>query len=130
MERYKEADDTNCQLANIFNMATVDAKVLFMIAMLNEMHIGEPGMGLMKMLVEARPKYDVGIVALRTLMKKNKVALENNTDSHCELVEMFNSDVTDAEFKARLKECREKAPKAVSLLIRIIKKQEFNEQAE
>lgn len=130
MERYKEADDTNCQLANIFDMATVDAKVLFMIAMLNEMHIGEPGMGLMKLLIEARPKYDVGIVALRTLMKKNNVALENNSDNHCELVEMFNSDVTDEEFMTRLKECREKAPKAVSLLIRIIKKQDFNEQSE
>lgn len=127
LERFKEADETNCQLANIFDMATMDAKVLFMIAMLNEMHMGEPGMSLMKMLIEARPKYDVGIVALRNLMKKNGVALEAISESHCELAEMFNSDVDDEDFMARLKECRAKAPKAVSLLIRTIKKQEFNE---
>lgn len=34
LERYTEADETNCQLANVFEMATPDAKVLFMIAML------------------------------------------------------------------------------------------------
>lgn len=28
LERYTEADDTNCQLANVFEMATPDAKVL------------------------------------------------------------------------------------------------------
>jgi hypothetical protein len=44
LERYTEADETNCQLANVFEMATPDAKVLFMIAMLNEMHIGDPGL--------------------------------------------------------------------------------------
>ena len=69
LERYTEADETNCQLANVFEMATPDAKVLFMIAMLNEMHIGDPGLDLMRKLVEARPKYDLGILALRTLMQ-------------------------------------------------------------
>lgn len=128
MERYKEADETNCQLANTFDMATLDAKVLFMIAMLNEMHIGEPGMSYMKMLIEARPKYDGGIVALRTLMKKNGVELENNSEGDCELVAMFNSDIDDEEFKARLKECRKKAPKVVARLIRVIRKQKFNEE--
>ena len=128
LERYTEADETNCQLANVFEMATPDAKVLFMIAMLNEMHIGDPGLDLMRKLVEARPKYDLGILALRTLMQRHDLQLDKLSDNNCELVDLFNSDATEEEFLAQLKECRKKAPKAIAYLIRRIKKQEFNEE--
>lgn len=121
-------DETNCQLANVFEMATPDAKVLFMIAMLNEMHIGDPGLDLMRKLVEARPKYDLGILALRTLMQCHNLKLDKQSDNNCELVDLFNSDATEEEFLAQLKVCREKAPKAIAYLIRRIKKQEFNEE--
>ncbi|MCQ2216350.1 MAG: AAA family ATPase [Bacteroidales bacterium] len=130
LERYAEADEVNCQLANVFEMATPDAKVLFMIAMLNEMYIGDPGLDLMRKLVEARPKYDLGILALRTLMQYRNQKLDKQSDNNCELVDLFNSDATEEEFLAQLKECREKSPKAVSYLIRRIKKQEFAEQSE
>lgn len=130
LERYKEADEVNCQLVDVFEVATPDAKVLYMIAMLNEMHIGDPGMSMMQMLVETRPKYNFGIVALRKLMKKNGVPLAMSSDENCELVEMFNSEITDEEFMVLLKESRQKAPKAVSFLIRAIKKQQFNERME
>lgn len=128
LERYTEADDTNCQLANVFEMATPDAKVLFMIAILNEMHIGDPGLDLMRKLVEARPKYDLGILALRTLMQRHGLQLDKLSDNNCELVDLFNSDATEEEFLAELKVCREKAPKAITYLIRRIKKQVFNEE--
>lgn len=128
LERYAEADETNCQLANVFDMATPDAKVLFMIAMLNEMYIGDPGLDLMRKLVEARPKYDRGILALRFLMQCHNLKLDKQTDNNCELVDLFNSDVTEEEFSAKLKACRENAPKAVVYLIRRIKKQEFDEK--
>ena len=128
LERYTEADETNCQLANVFEMATPDAKVLFMIAMLNELHIGDPGLDLMRKLVEARPKYDLGILALRTLMQSHGLHLDKQSDNNCELVDLFNSDATEEEFLAQLKVCREKAPKAIAYLIRRIKKQEFNEE--
>lgn len=127
LERYREADEVNCQLANAFEMATPDAKVLFMIAMLNEKYIGEPGLDLMRKLVEARPKYDRGILALRFLMKCHNVKLEKQSDNNCELVDLFNSDVADEDFLVKLKICREKAPKAISYLIGRIKKQEFDE---
>ena len=94
-------------------MATPDAKVLFMIAMLNEMHIGDPGLDLMRKLVEARPKYDLGIAALRTLMQCHNLKLDNQSDNNCELVESFNSDATGEEFLAQLKVCRER-PKAIA----------------
>lgn len=128
LERYTEADETNCQLANVFEMATPDAKVLFMIAMLNELHIGDPGLDLMRKLVEARPKYDLGILALRTLMQKHGLQLDMLSDKNCELVDLFNSDATEEEFLAQMKLCREKATKAIAYLIRRIKKQEFNEE--
>lgn len=128
LERYKEADETNCQLANVFEMATPDAKVLFMIAMLNEMHIGDPGLDLMRKLVEARPKYDLGILALRTLMQCHNLKLDKQSGNNCELVDLFNSDATEEEFLAQLKVCREKAQKSIAYLIRRIKKQEFNEE--
>ena len=37
-------------------MAIPDAKVLYMIAILNETHIGEPGLDYMRKLIEAKPK--------------------------------------------------------------------------
>ena len=127
LERYAEADETNCQLANMFEMATPDAKVLFMIAMLNEMHIGDPGLDLMRKIVETRPKYDLGILAWRTLMQSHGLQLDKLSD-YCKLVDLFNSDATEEEFITQLKVCREKAPKAIAYLIRRIKKQEFNEE--
>lgn len=99
-----------------------------MIAMLNEMHIGDPGLDLMRKLVEARPKYDLDILALRTLMQSHGLQLNKLSDNNCELVNLFNSDATEEEFLAQLKECSEKASKAVAYLIRRIKKQEFNEE--
>lgn len=128
LERYRDADETNCQLANVFEMATPDAKVLFMIAMLNEMHIGDPGLDLMRKLVEVRPKYDLGILALRTLMQRHGLKLDKLSDNNCELVDLFNSDATEEEFLKHLKVCRNNAPKAVEYLIRRIKKHIFEEE--
>lgn len=79
----------------------------------------------MKKLVEIRPKYDRGIHAMRLLMKRRNLLLECLNDS--ELVQAYNSDMNAEEFDALLKECRDKAPKAVSYLIRCIKRQEFKE---
>lgn len=126
LERYKEADDVNVQMGDVFDMATPDSKVLFMIAMLNELHIGDPGLNLMQKFVEAKPKYDKGIHAMRFLMKRKGLMLGSPKES--ELIEAFNSDMPEDEFDAYLKECREKAPKSVSYLIQRIKNQEFNEE--
>lgn len=123
--RYNEADEVNVLMGDVFDMATPDAKVLYNIAMLNEMHIGEPGLDLMRKLVEAKPKYDRGIHALRMLMKRKSIMLDSTRES--ELIEAFNSDMTEEEFDNLLKYTRKKAPKSVSYLIMRIKKQEFDE---
>ncbi|MEE0689713.1 MAG: AAA family ATPase, partial [Bacteroidaceae bacterium] len=112
--RYKEADEVNVLIGDTFDMATPDAKVLYMIAMLNEMHIGDPGLELMGRLVEAKPKYDKGIHAMRMLMRRHSIMLDSPQES--ELVDAFNSDMDEKAFDALLKECRNKAPKAVSYL--------------
>ena len=126
LKRYQEADEVNVQIGDIFDMSTPDAKVLYQIAMLNELHIGDPGLNLMQKLVEAKPKYDKGIHAMRMLMKHKGLMLDSTKES--ELIEAYNSGMTEEEFDALLKEYRTKAPKSVSYLIQRIKKQEFNEE--
>ncbi|MCQ2280027.1 MAG: DEAD/DEAH box helicase [Bacteroidales bacterium] len=126
LERYTEADEVNVVMGDVFNMSTPDAKVLYMIAILNELHIGDPSLDLMRKLVEARPKYDKGILAMRMMMKRHNLKLDSPQES--ELITAFNSEMSEIEFSSKLKQFREKAPKAVSYLIQRIKKQEFCEE--
>lgn len=126
--RYGEADEVNVQMDDFFDMATPDAKVLFSVAMLNELHVGDPGLDLMRKLVEARPKYDRGIHAMRMLMKRHSIMLDSPSES--ELVEAFNSEMPEQDFDALLKEYRSNMPRAVGHLVMRIKKQEFDEKQE
>ena len=48
------------------------------------------------------------------------------SDVQRELVDDFNGDMSDEVFTQKLKTAREKAPKAVEHLLRLIKKQEFS----
>lgn len=128
LERYEEADAVNVLMGDVFDMSTPDTKVLYMIGMLNELHIGDPGLNLMQHLIKARPKYDKGILSLRYLMKRKGLVLVKTTDEPRELVDDFNSDITDDEFAQKLRTAREKAPKAVEYLLRLIKKQVFTDE--
>jgi len=128
LERYEEADAVNVLMGDVFDMSTPDCKVLYMIAMLNEMHIGDPGLNLMQELIKARPKYDKGILSLRLLMKRKGLFLMKTSDDLRELVDDFNSDIDNEEFAQKLTTAREKAPKAVEYLLRLINKQVFTEE--
>ena len=128
LERYEEADAVNVLMGDVFDMSTPDAKVLYSIAMLNELHIGDPGLNLMQELIKARPKYNKGILSLRYLMKRKNLVLAKTSDNPRELVDDFNSDMPDDEFSQKLKTAREKAPKAVEYLLRLIRKQVFTEE--
>lgn len=125
MEQYHEADAVNVLMGDVFDMSTPDAKVLYSIAMLNELHIGDPGLNLMRELIKAKPKYDKGILSLRQLMKRKGLVLVKKNDEPRELVDDFNSDISEQEFAQKLRTAREKAPKAVDYLLRLIKKQEL-----
>ena len=126
LERYQEADAVNVLMGDVFDMSTPDAKVLYMIAMLNELHIGDNGLILMQELIKAKPKYDKGILSLRYLMKRKGLVLVKTSDVQRELVDDFNGDMSDEVFAQKLKTAREKAPKALEYLLRLIKKQEFS----
>lgn len=128
LERYQEADAVNVLMGDVFDMSTPDVKVLYMIAMLNELHIGDPGLNLMQELLKARPKYDKGILSFRYLMKRKGLPLVKASDDPRELVDDFNSDITEEEFAQRLRTAREKAPKAVEYLLRLIRKQVFTDE--
>ena len=128
LERFQDADTINSIMGDSFDMSTPDAKVLYMVAMLNETHIGEPGLNLMQELIKAKPKYDKGILALRYLMKRKGLHLIKTSDEPHELVDDFNSDVTNEEYAEKLVEARAKAPKAIEHLLRLIKRQKFEEE--
>lgn len=128
LERYEEADAVNVLMGDVFDMSTPDTKVLYMIAMLNELYIGDNGLNLMQELIKAKPKYNKGILSLRNLMKRKGLLLVKTSDEPRELVDDFNSDITDEEFAQKLVTAREKAPKAVEYLLRLIRKQVFTEE--
>ena len=125
LERYQEADAVNVLMGDVFDMSTPDCKVLYSIAMLNELHVGDPGLNLMQQLIAARPKYDKAILSLRELMKRKGIVLVKTSNEPRELVDDFNSDMPEEEFAQKLQMAREKAPKAVEYLRRTIRRQEF-----
>ena len=125
MEQYQEADAVNVLMGDVFDMATPDVKVLYSIAMLNELHIGDPGLNLMQQLITVRPKYNKAILSLRHLMKRKGLTLVKKSNEARELVDDFNSNIAEDEFLQKLLTARKKAPKAVEYLLRLIKKQEF-----
>lgn len=127
LEKYAEADEVNGLLANSFDMATPDTKVLYMVAVINELHTGDPGLHLMQKLIGFRPKYNWGILTLRNLMQRKELTLNKQSEDNCELVDLFNSDATEWEFMEHLRTCRKKAPKSVAYLLRRIKSQDFEE---
>ena len=128
LERYEEADAVNVLMGDVFDMSTPDTKVLYMIAMLNELHIGDNGLNLMQELIKARPKYNKGILSLRYLMKRKGLSLMKTSDDSRELVDDFNSDISEEEFAQKLVTAREKAPNAVEYLLRLIKNQVFTDE--
>lgn len=121
--RYKEADQVNAQLAERFNAETPDIKIMYIIAMLNEMCLGEPGLNLMEHLVDLRPQYDNGIHTMRMLMKRRGITLESSKES--QLVQAFNSDLSKEEFDSLLKGYRKASSTEVNYLVQCIKKQDY-----
>lgn len=120
LEHYKEADEVNSKLAETFEIATPDAKTLFMVAMVNELHTSDPGLLMMQKLIEIRPKYNKGILVFRSLLRRKGLKLSESSDTPCELVFDFNSEMDEGEFMQRLVQCRKESPKSFGLLIKRI----------
>lgn len=123
--RFGEADEVNVLLGGDFDMTIPDAKVLYSIAMLNVTQIGDPGLRLMQKLVNAKSNYNQGILALRELMKLKGVILESPVSN--DLIDCFNSDLSQVDFSCMLTKSREQNPKSVRPLLQIIKLTKFEE---
>lgn len=117
LERYREADMVNGSITESFNMSTPDAKTMFMVAVVNELYIGDPGINVMKILVEFRPEYMNAIVTLRDLMQRKGMKLPKTSDAH-QLVADFNSDISSDEFREKLLACQDDEK---SILLKSIK---------
>lgn len=123
--RYEEADAMNALMADRVDLTTPDAKVLYAMAMLNERHIGDPALPIIQQLVDAKPKYLKGVVAMRSIMLSHDYKLEPSEDN--DIVDLFNSDLDDEAFANQLVKAKEKSAKAYSLLIRKLRKFDFSE---
>lgn len=123
--RYDEADAVNTILGNDLDLAIPDAKSLFMIAVVNELHTQDPGLLLMQKLLRAKPKYDHGIVKLRNLMKLKCVPLLMPSGERCDIEIAFNSDLSDEDFSSMLAKARKVVPKSVQALLRDIRRMDF-----
>lgn len=128
LDRLSEADEVNVALTEFFDMSTPDAKILYEIAMLND-RIGDPSLDYMKRLVDIRPKYDRGILAMRGMLKKAGILVEGDVDKKNELLDSFNSDQPDEEFAVLLKKARKEAPKSITDLVGRIRKMDFASNA-
>lgn len=121
--RFEDADAMNALMAEQVRLDTLDAKVLYAMAMLNEYHIGDSSLPIIQQLVEARPKYINGVVKMRTLMQRHGYQIEANEDHDVET--MFNSDMGEDEFAAQLADARSNSAKEYSLLIRKLRRINF-----
>lgn len=126
LERYAEADAVYDQLSDKLDLSMPDVKILYAMAMLNELHTSESGLGCMSRVVDARRKYDHGILAFRKLIKRKELQIAEPS-SRNELVKAFDSDISEDEFAAQLKLCRKKNHQAVSGLVNRIDEYGKNE---
>ena len=75
------------------------------------------------MITELRPKYNKGIVTMRFLMKRNNMSLPVGEGNDCELITIFNSDISKETFEEELMKYRNSNTAAVEKLLKQIKMQ-------
>lgn len=122
LERYNEADGVNSIIGEKFEFSTPDLKILYMIAVINELYIGDPGIELLSRLVKESPNYKKAVLTLRMLMKRKGEMFEPVEEDNAELINAFDSELSDEEFAAMLEECKKDNKDAYRHLIRRIKK--------
>ncbi len=124
---FKEAHEINMQIIALSDEEVPDCKVLYSTAMLKEQHLGILGLTYLQELIDVRPKYIKAIISLRTLMKQKGISLVKVSDKPQELVDDFNSDMSDEDFAQKLSEVNKQAPRALAFLRHRIKRQKFEE---
>ena len=120
LEEYEEAAEINEEILSLLHKDIPDVKVLFSAAITNERYLEIDGLKLMKKLISARPSYDNGLVTIRNFMRKKNLVLPQSSIVPYEIITDFNSDISDEEFLAKLKDCRTEYPRAVKYLTRTL----------
>ena len=122
--RYSEADDVNIELAKQLD-GEFDAKIYYEVSLLNELHLGDPGLDIMQSVVKARPEYNQSIIMLRKLKMKKEISLKTNEDTANSLVDLFNSNVDDKLFVDKLEEYRKKDKGNLESFIKLLSSVRF-----
>lgn len=118
-------DEAGAAIGDVLDKPIPDAKLFYMTGMLNELHLGKQGLKLIQHLIAVRPRYNRGIITLRDMMKQKGLLLVKTFDEPRELVDDFNSEMTNEDFFQKLVISRAESPKDVEYLLRMIRRQEF-----
>lgn len=121
MERYGEAEEVNGLIGDVMEMPIPDAKLLYNIGMLNELHLEKSGLELLRKVVILRPKYNRIILAIRNVLKRKNILLANIPGENGVLVEAFNSEMPNDEFLRNLVISRKRTPKSVQRLLQMVR---------
>lgn len=122
--RFKDADTANVEMINKRDIV-LDAKALFNLSVINE-RIGDSCLEYMQTLIRTRKKYDNGIVAMRSMMKKQNVKLTVPAGEESSDIEnAFNSSMKADVFKVLLRKTRKTQPKEAARLVSHILKMDL-----
>ncbi len=97
--RHQDADVFFGQLLEDLDMNIPDLKLLYQVALHNEYQVNDPGILMIKILLENKPDYYNGVVKLREIMMFKNLKLVNKSDDQILLLEMFNSEMSNDEFE-------------------------------
>ena len=124
MERWEDADTIHGQLGQSLN-DEFDAKSYYQIAITNELHTQDSGLGIMQKLITNLPHYQKGIVMLRILMQNKKQLLNIDGNEIPDIIQCFNSEADTDTFQERLSSAFKTDRKAYNHLVKVIKNQTF-----
>ncbi|MGL5980122.1 MAG: ATP-dependent DNA helicase [Phocaeicola sp.] len=125
LDRWREADCVNVEMTELMGR-TIDAKIYFHIAMLNELKCGDPGLGILQTLLSIYKDYLPMIYSMYTLMKLKDLKLALNDDEHDNmLVQAYESNDGYLNFKSLILETKDNNKSIYDEFIRILSKQVF-----
>jgi len=122
LEQWENADLLNVQLVQSLN-DEFDAKSYYQIAVVNELHTNDPGLGIMQKVIKNCPHYYKAVIKLREIMQMKSLKLKDEEEDT--ITGQFNSDLSSAEFESILVKARKDEPRIYKDLLKIIGNQAF-----
>lgn len=118
LERFQEADNVHEQLCEYFDADSPDAKMLYNIALVNELYTHDPGVGLMQALLKAHPRYRPAVKAMHIFLHRRGIEL--TSEEECQkFVKLFNSELDEEKFMKSLENIDLPFPQITALLSKI-----------